>query len=405
MSTVALEAKLHPSAAPQPLTFSPWPYFATDEIEAVTSVLRSGKVNYWTGAEGRQFEDEFAASVGTSYGVCLANGTLALELALHALGVGPGDEVITTSRSFIASASCAVLQGARPVWVDVDRDSQNISAETIRPALTSRTKAIIAVHLAGWPCDMDPILELAAERGVKVIEDCAQAHGASYKGRPAGSLGHLAAFSFCQDKILTTGGEGGMVTTNDANLWSRVWSYKDHGKSYDAVFRRQHPPGFRWLHDSFGTNARLTEMQSALGRVILPKLSAWVSIRRRHARALSDSFRQIPALRVTDPPPGIGHSYYKYYVFLRPERLRPGWTRDRIMNEIAARGVPCFSGSCSEIYQERAFAGAMRPAHPLPVARELGETSLMFLVHPTLSVLHIERTAEVVNSVMQAASA
>lgn len=405
MSTVALEAKLHPSAAPQPLTFSPWPYFATDEIEAVTSVLRSGKVNYWTGAEGRQFEDEFAASVGTSYGVCLANGTLALELALHALGVGPGDEVITTSRSFIASASCAVLQGARPVWVDVDRDSQNITAETIRPALTSRTKAIIAVHLAGWPCDMDPILELAAERGVKVIEDCAQAHGASYKGRPVGSLGHLAAFSFCQDKILTTGGEGGMVTTNDANLWSRVWSYKDHGKSYDAVFRRQHPPGFRWLHDSFGTNARLTEMQSALGRVILPKLSAWVSIRRRHARALSDSFRQIPALRVTDPPPGIGHSYYKYYVFLRPERLRPGWTRDRIMNEIAARGVPCFSGSCSEIYQERAFAGAMRPAHPLPVARELGETSLMFLVHPTLSVLHIERTAEVVNSVMQAASA
>jgi len=403
--TAALEPTLHPSADPRPLTFSPWPYFAADEIEAVTSVLRSGKVNYWTGTEGRHFEDEYAASVGTYYGVCLANGTLALELALHALGVGPGDEVITTSRSFIASATSAVLQGARPVWVDVDRDSQNITAETIRPALTPRTKAIIAVHLAGWPCDMDPILELAAEHGIKVIEDCAQAHGASYKGRPVGSLGHLAAFSFCQDKILTTGGEGGMVTTSDAELWSRVWSYKDHGKSYDAVFRRAHPPGFRWLHDSFGTNARLTEMQSALGRVILPKLSAWVAIRRQHACALSRFFRQIPALRVTDPPPEIGHSYYKYYVFLRPERLRRGWTRDRIMNAIAAQGVPCFSGSCSEIYQERAFGEPMRPARPLPVARELGATSLMFLVHPTLSTIHIERTAEVVHSVMQAASA
>jgi dTDP-4-amino-4,6-dideoxygalactose transaminase len=405
MTIAALERSLSQPAATRPLAFSPWPYFASDEIEAVSSVLRSGKVNYWTGAEGRQFEAEFAASVGTRYGVCLANGTLALELALHALDVGPGDEVITTSRSFIASATSAVLRGARPVWVDVDRDSQNITAETIRPALTPRTKAIIAVHLAGWPCDMDPILKLAAERGVKVIEDCAQAHGAFYKGHSVGSLGHLAAFSFCQDKILTTGGEGGMVTTSDAELWSRVWSYKDHGKSYDAVFRRPHPAGFRWLHDSFGTNARLTEMQSALGRVILPKLSAWVAIRRQHARALSGFFRQIPALRVTDPPREIGHSYYKYYVFLRPERLRPGWTRDRIMNEIAARGVPCFSGSCSEIYQERAFAELMRPAHPLPVARELGETSLMFLVHPTLSALHIERTGEVVHSVMQAASA
>lgn len=404
MTTAALEPTLHPSATREPLTFAPWPYFASDEIEAVASVLRSGKVNYWTGAEGRQFEDEFAASVGTRYGVCLANGTLALELALQALDVGPGDEVITTSRSFIASASSAVLRGARPVWVDVDRDSQNMTAETIRPALTPRTRAIIAVHLGGWPCDMDPILDLAAEHGIKVVEDCAQAHGASYKGRSVGSLGHLAAFSFCQDKILTTGGEGGMVTTSDAALWNRVWSYKDHGKSYDAVFRRPHPPGFRWLHDSFGTNARLTEMQSALGRVILPKLAAWVAVRRKHARALSAFFHQIPPLRVTGPPPGIGHSYYKYYVFLRPERLRPGWTRDRIMNEIAARGVPCFSGSCSEIYQERAFAGSMRPARPLPVARELGETSLMFLVHPTLSAPHIERTGEVVDSVMRVAS-
>jgi len=405
MSTATLRQTIAPSPARESLPFPPWPYFASDEIEAVTSVLRSGRVNYLTGPEGRRFEREFADQVGTKYGICVANGTLALELALHALGIGAGDEVITTSRSFIASASCAVMRGARPVCVDVDRQSQNITAETIRPAITAKTRAIIVVHLAGWPCDMDPILELAEEHSLKVIEDCAQAHGATYKGKPVGSLGHMAAFSFCQDKILTTGGEGGMVTTNDEQLWKRAWSYKDHGKSYDAMFRREHPPGFRWLHESFGTNWRLTEMQSALGRVILRKLPAWVAIRRKNAAQLAECFRSVPALRLTEPRSEIGHAYYKYYVFVAAERLRRAWSRDRIMSEITAAGVPCFSGSCSEIYRERAFAGAMRSSLRLPVARELGETSLMFLVHPTLLDVHIEMTCDVVKRVMELATA
>jgi dTDP-4-amino-4,6-dideoxygalactose transaminase len=405
MTTAAVQQKIAPLPAQESLPFSPWPYFADNEIEAVASVLRSGKVNYWTGQEGHQFEREFADHVGSKFGICVANGTLALELALHALGIGAGDEVITTSRTFIASASCVVMRGGRPVCVDVDRDSQNITAETIRPAITEKTRAIIAVHLAGWPCDMNPILELAEEYGLKVIEDCAQAHGATYKGRPVGSLGHMAAFSFCQDKILTTGGEGGMVTTNDEQLWSRAWSYKDHGKSYDAVFRREHPAGFRWLHDSFGTNWRLTEMQSALGRVLLRKLPESVTVRRKHAVKLTDCFRSMPALRVTKPADEIGHSYYKYYVFVHPERLRTGWSRDRIMSEIAAAGVPCFSGSCSEIYLERAFDDEMRPSQFLPVARELGQTSLMFLVHPTLLDAHIEMTCDAVERVMKMATA
>jgi dTDP-4-amino-4,6-dideoxygalactose transaminase len=405
MTTAAVQRTIAQSPARERLAFSPWPFFASDEIEAVTSVLRSGKVNYWTGQEGRQFEAEFADLVGTRYAICVANGTLALELALYALGIGAGDEVITTSRTFIASASCAVMRGARPVCVDVDRDSQNITADTIRRALTPRTKAIIAVHLAGWPCDMDAILQLAAEYGLKVIEDCAQAHGAAYKGKPVGSLGDMAAFSFCQDKILTTGGEGGMVTTNDEQLWDRAWSYKDHGKSYDAAFLREHPPGFRWLHESFGTNWRLTEMQSALGRVLLRKLPEWVAIRRKHAAQLTECFRSMPALRVTEPPSHIEHSYYKYYVFVRPDRLRGGWNRDRIMSEIATAGVPCFSGSCSEIYLEQAFTAEMRPAAGLPVARELGETSLMFLVHPTLLDIHIEMTCDTVKRVMELATA
>lgn len=404
MTTAAVQRKIV-SGKEQRLPFAPWPYFAADEIEAATLVLNSGKVNYWTGEEGRQFEAEFAQFVGAKHAICVANGTVALELALHALGIGQGDEVITTARTFIASASCAVMRGARPVCVDVDRDSQNITAETIRSAISPRTKAIIAVHLAGWPCDMDPILQLAEEHGLSVIEDCAQAHGATYKGRQVGSIGHIAAFSFCQDKIMTTGGEGGMLTTNDEQLWERAWSFKDHGKSFQAVYRRQHPPGFRWLHESFGTNWRLTEMQSALGRVILRKLPEWVSVRRKNADSLTAHIQNLSALRVTQPPQEIGHAYYKYYAFVRPEKLRRGWNRDRIVAEVSAAGVPCFSGSCSEIYLEKAFSPQLRPSHRLRVARELGETSLMFLVHPTLLDSHIEQTCAALTNVMDRATA
>lgn len=385
--------------------FAPWPHFATDEVELAARVLQSGKVNYWTGDEGRQFEREFAEQAGCKYGVALANGTVALELALYSLGIGAGDEVIVPSRTFIASASCAVMRGATPVLVDVDADSQNLTADTIRPLLTPRTRAIIAVHLAGWPCDMDPILDLARENGIYVVEDCAQAHGATYKGRPVGCLGDVAAFSFCQDKIITTGGEGGMVTTNDQQIWERAWSFKDHGKNYDAVYKRNHPPGFRWLHEAFGTNWRLTEFQSAIGRAQLRKLPAMVEARRQNATALTEGFREHRALRLTEPPDQIRHSYYKYYGFLRPEELRNGWTRDRILAAISAEGIPCFSGSCSEIYMEKAFTPDIRPKERWAVAKRLGETSLMFLVHPTLSQTDMQDTCQAVAKVMKCASA
>jgi dTDP-4-amino-4,6-dideoxygalactose transaminase len=384
--------------------FAPWPHFDPDEIEAAAEVLRSGAINYWTGKEGRQFEAEFAAHAGCKYGVAVANGTVALELALYALGIGPGDEVIIPSRTFIASASSAAMRGARPIVADIDANSQNITAETVRPLLTPRTKAIIAVHLAGWPCEMDPLLALAREHGLKLIEDCAQSHGATYHGRPVGSLGDVAAFSFCQDKIMTTGGEGGMLTTNDVGVWERAWSFKDHGKSYDAVYNRQHAPGFRWLHESFGTNWRLTEFQSALGRVLLRKLSRAVDSRRKNAAILTENFSRHPALRVTMPPSHCGHSYYKYYVFIRHENLRPGWTRDRILGAILAEGIPCFTGSCSEIYLERAFQDGLRPRQRFTVAKELGESSLMFLVHPTLSPADMHDTCAAVDKVLNAAS-
>jgi hypothetical protein len=361
-------------------------------------------VNRWTGEENVLFEQEFAAFAGCRHAIAVANGTVALELALLALGIGPGDEVIVSSRTFIASASAVVMRGATPVVADIDPISQNLSASTVLPLLTSRTRGIIAVHLAGWPCDMDPLLELAHAHNIKVIEDCAQAQGASYKGRPVGSLGDAAAFSFCQDKIMTTGGEGGMLTTNDPELWQRAWAYKDHGKDYDTVFGGEPGAGFRWLHHSFGTNWRMTEMQAAIGRIALRKVPDWIVVRRRYAALLSEVFRTIQGLRVTDPPAEIVHAYYKYYVFVEPEILPGFMTRDTIMNAITASGIPCFSGSCSEIYREKAFVTAgLSPCQRLPVARRLGATSLMFLVHPTLTEDHIAQTGTTVQAVMTSA--
>jgi len=330
---------------------------------------------------------------------------VALDLALNALGIGSGDEVVVTPRTFIASASCVTMSGAHPVFADVDPDSQNITAETINAVLTPSTRAIIAVHLAGWPCDLDSILELARENDLYVIEDCAQAHGARYKGKPVGSFGDIAAFSFCQDKIMTTGGEGGLFLTNDEQLWTSAWAFKDHGKSYDSVYHKKHPPGFRWIHDSFGTNWRMTEMQAAIGRVQLRKLPQWIQARQRNSQILQDQLSKIPALRVPIPSSDFFHSYYKYYVFVKPDELKPDWNRDRIMNALVEENIPCFSGGCSEIYLEKAFeTNNLRPQKRLLVAKQLGETSLMFLVHPTLSTEDMKTTARAIQKVMREAA-
>ena len=381
--------------------FEPWPSFTQEEADAVSRVLLSNKVNYWTGQECREFEKEFARFAETKYAVALANGTVALDIALKALGIGAGDDVIVTSRTFLASASSIVTAGANPIFADVELDSQNISAQTIEAVLTPNTKAIICVHLAGWMCDMDPIMQLAADKGLYVIEDCAQAHGAKYKGKSAGSIGHVAAWSFCQDKIMTTGGEGGMVTTNDENLWKKMWSYKDHGKNFDSIYNKQHPPGFRWLHDSFGTNWRMMEMQGVIGRIQLKKMPEWTAKRLANMEKIYAAFADSPYFSVHRPSADYVHAAYKCYVQVNTEKLPEGWSRDRIMNEIAALGVPCFSGSCSEVYLEHAFDDTpWRPAQRLKNAQQLGETSLMFLVHPTLSDNSMNKTVMAIQHVI-----
>ncbi len=381
--------------------FSPWPSFSQEEADAVQRVLLSNRVNYWTGQECREFEKEFAALSECEYAVAVANGTVALELALNALELGEGDEVIVTSRTFIASASCIVYAGARPVFADIDRTSQNITAETIAAVVTPKTRAIIAVHFAGWPCEMDSIMALADERNLVVLEDCAQAHGAKYKGRSVGSIGHIGCWSFCQDKIISTGGEGGMITTNNKEFWSSIWSQKDHGKSWEAVYERSHPPGYRWLHESFGVNGRLTEMQAAIGRIQLKHLAEWTARRQANSATIDSVCKNLDILRIPIPPDYIEHGRYKHYVFVRPERLNKNWSRDRIIDEITHLGVPCYQGSCSEIYLEKAFDDTgFRPEERLPIARELGETSLMFLVHPTLTAKEIQVTCEIIDRVM-----
>jgi len=376
--------------------FSEWPCFTKEEGEAVQRVLLSNKVNYWTGQGCREFEKEFAAWSGSKYAVALANGTLALDVALNALNISTECEVIVTSRTFIASVSSIVNAGATPVFVDVDQSTQNITPNTIRSAITDRTKAIVCVHLAGWPCEMDKIMDIANEHGLYVIEDCAQAHGAKYKSKSVGSIGHIGCWSFCQDKIMTTGGEGGMVTTSDESLWRKMWAYKDHGKSYEAVYEREHPKGFRWLHESFGTNWRMTEMQAAIGRIQLKKMTDWHRKRLNNANKIWDAARQCQLLRVPDIPEYIEHAAYKCYVFVKGGVK----LRDKMMMEINEKGVPCYSGSCSEVYLEKAFDNTgFRPKERLQVAKELGETSLMFLVHPTLTKEEIQKTCDVLTEV------
>lgn len=384
--------------------FSPWPSFTKEEAEAVSNVLLSNKVNYWTSSECQEFEKEFAFWCGCDYAVALANGTVALDLAFKGLGVGPGDEVIVTSRTFLASVSSIVSVGAKPVFADVSADSQNITPDSIRAVITPKTKAILCVHLAGWPCEMDAIMALADEFELYVVEDCAQAHGAKYKGRPVGSIGNIGTWSFCQDKIMSTGGEGGMVTTNDHELWAKMWSYKDHGKSWDAVYEREHPPGFRWVHDSFGTNWRMMEMQAVIGRIQLKRMTDWTASRLVNARRIWGAASNFSALRAPKVSDDIEHAAYKCYVFVEESKLNSGWDRDRIMAEINALGVPCYSGSCSEVYLEKAFDNTdLRPIERLPVAKKLGETSLMFLVHPTLTKAEIKQTCDAIQHVMQLA--
>jgi dTDP-4-amino-4,6-dideoxygalactose transaminase len=395
MSRLALHGGAPVRGTPMP----GWPVYDAEDIEAVGEVLASGRVNYWTGEQGRAFEVEFATAVGTRHAVVLANGTVALELALRAAGVGPGNEVIVPAATFIATASAVVACGAEPVVVDVDPDTMTISTAAAAAAVTTRTAAIIAVHLAGHPADLAALRALADETGRLLVEDCAQAHGAVYRDLSVGAWGDIAAWSFCQDKIISTVGEGGAVTTSDPVLWRRCWELKDHGKSWSAL-REPAPAGFRWVHDDFGGNGRMTESQAAVGRNQLRRLPRWTKQRNANAGVLSDALRDQPAVHVHAPAASVQHAYYRFYARVRPERLATGWDRDRLVAALMAEGVPARQGGCMEIYRERAFQRFPGTPRSLPVAAELGRTCFALPVHPTLAPSDMDDMATALGKVL-----
>lgn len=384
------------------LEFPGWPHYDEEQAQAAHDIILSNQVNYHTGKRGKAFEKEFAEAMGTSYGVACSNGSVAIELALIGLGLQPGDEVVTTPRTFLASSSSCLLQDVRPVYADVDPDSGNITAKTIEAVLTPKTRAILPVHLGGWPCEMDAIMALAQEKGLHVIEDCAQAHGARYRGKSVGSLGDANPWSFCQDKIMTTGGEGGFVTCNDEDVWRRIWSFKDHGKDHHLVYHAEHPPGFRWLHASVGTNWRMTEVQAEIGRIQLRRLPEWRAARQRNAQVVMGRLGKLDAIRMPQVPDHMEHAQYRWYFYVRPEALKDGWDRDRIMVEAGERGVPIYSGSCGEIYLEKAIQDAgCAPAEPLPITRKIWGNALTLLTHPNLTEGHMHQMCDVVEALVR----
>ena len=375
-----------------PAAVGTWPFYDDDEIAAVCDVLASGRVNQWTGGRVNEFQSAFADYCGAPYAIALSNGSVALELALRVHGIGPGDEVIVSARSFVASASCVSVLGATPVFSDVDPISQNMSAATIAPLITAKTRAVIPVHLAGWPCDMPAIMALAEANDLVVIEDSAQAVGARVDGRMVGSFGHAAVFSFCQDKIISTGGEGGMLLLRDHEVWQAAWSYKDHGKSHPKATGLGSGPLFRYVHDSIGTNMRMTEMQAAIGLVQLGKIEDWLRVRAENAEIWRAALKPLNGIRIPAPPVAVRHAYYKLYALIDPGLTKPGVDNAAIVIALGNAGIRAFIGSCPEVYLEEAFAD-LHVAR-LPDAQRLGTTAVMFEVHPTLDQATLRQTAQ-----------
>jgi dTDP-4-amino-4,6-dideoxygalactose transaminase len=334
----------------------PWPRFDDSAVKAVEDVLRSGKVNYWTGPKGMEFEREFANWQGSRFAVSCANGTAALHIALSALGIGPGDEVIVPSYSFIATSFSVVQAGAIPRFADVNIDDHCISIGSARKLVTDRTKAVIPVHLYGNVCDLDKVLAFAGEHNVFVIEDNAQGVGGSYKGRKTGTIGHIAACSFCQNKTFTTGGEGGMITTDDEDLAWQARSFRDHG--YDVKDRLNllaAEQKLSYIHNLVGWNYRMTEMQSAIGLAELARIDSWnLPNRRRNAHIIMDALDDLPQIRYKPLDTADRQNGWFALAFsLDIENMTCGI--DEFVRAAVAEGAPCGKVFWPQCHTERAF--------------------------------------------------
>lgn len=333
-----------------------WPQFCDEAKQAAMETLDSGKVNYWTGKKGVEFEEKFASFNGVGFAISTNSGTSALHTALAAMGIGPGDEVIVPSYTFIATSFCVLQAGAIPVFADVNRHDHCISVEDVERKITPRTKAIIPVHLYGNVCDMDPILELARKHDLRILEDCAQAHGATYKGRRVGSLGDAGAFSFCQSKAFTTGGEGGAIITSDENLAWECRSFRDHGYNVrERVRLLELEQKLPYIHDRVGYNYRLTEMQSAIGIHELARFESWnLANRQRNGQILLDSLSELSEILYL--PIHTAERQNGFFVFpitLNMDQI--DCDMKAFLNALTAEGVPNHPVFWPQCYQESAY--------------------------------------------------
>ena len=363
-----------------------YPYYPPQLIYKVNKILKSGKVNYWTGNQGKIFEKEFSKYIGNKYSVAVTNGSVALEIALKALNLNKNDQVIVTPRSFIISASCVINCGLKPVFADVDHNG-NLSMEGIKKVYSNKIKAIIVVHLNGMPCELDSIIKFSKKFKIKIIEDCSQAHGAKYNKRSVGSFGDISTWSFCQDKIITTGGEGGMISTNDKKLWEKCWSHKDHGKDYYSVFYKKHKLGFKWLHENYGTNHRMTEFQAAIGRYQLKYLDSQIKKRNQIAKKVIKSLSLFWDKYNLIEKPNFDlnlniHAFYRLNFFINIKRK----DKLKLLKSLQSKNVNCNEGPCPEIYKEKVFKKLnVYPNTKLINAIKLGRKSFVYHINPFIS--------------------
>ena len=384
------------------------------QIQKVSQVLKKNKTNYWTGNECRKFEKEFSNYHGIKYSVTVSNGSVALELALKALNLKKKDLVIVTPRSFVISATCVLNLGLKAVFADVDENG-NLSIEGIKKTYNKNVKAIIIVHLNGLPCDLDPILKFVKKNKLFLIEDCSQAHGAIYKNKKVGAFGHISTWSFCQDKIISTGGEGGMISTNSKKLWLKIWSMKDHGKNYNSVFYRKHKIGFKWLHDQLGTNYRMTEMQATIGREQLKLLNQQLKKRNLIANLylsqLKDYYkkykilsepnfkcRTCPSRKNNTRCNKCTHAFYRLNLYINPRKIN----QNKLIRDINRNNINCIVGSCPEIYREKIFHKLnLSPKKRLVNAKLLGETSITFPITPYKSLRKVKLEINVIKKILK----
>lgn len=375
-----------------------YPYYPDKLLNKIIKTFKSGKVNYWTGKEGKFFEKEFSRYLGNKYSVAVSNGSVALEIALKALNLKKNAHVIVTPRSFIISASCVINLGFKPIFADVNSNG-NLSIEGIKKSYTKQVKAIILVHLNGLSCDMDPIINFAKKHKIKIIEDCSQAHGAVYKNKPVGSYGDISTWSFCQDKIMSTGGEGGMISTNNKSIWEKCWSIKDHGKNYLITHTKKNKLGFKWLHHNFGSNYRMTEVQSLIGRYQLKDLNYQVKKRNLIANQVISSLKIFwekyhlisqPNFECSSCIKKIKkkncnnciHAFYRLNLFINVNREK----KLKILNNIQKKKVNCNEGPCPLIFKEKIFKKLkIKPKNKLTNAIVLGDRSIVYHINPNIS--------------------